>query len=105
MLTSIPIQMRKESNLVGVHILCEGDELEIYVEPDIELEELVDCVRILGVSELSQLEQLDGESGQWTVVTETADLRVQSGAKYRPLLHEVQELVDKFHFLQTFRVP
>lgn len=76
--------------MVGVHILCEGDELEIDVEREIELEELVDCVRILGVSEVSQLERLDEESGQWTVVMETADLRIQNGAKYRPVLQEVQ---------------
>lgn len=77
------------SNLVSIHILYEDQDLEIDVEPDMELEDLLDCIRILGLSDVTQLEQFDEELGRWTAVSKTVDLQLKNGAKYKVMPQEV----------------
>lgn len=68
---------------MAIHLVFQDQEVEIDVEPDIELDDLLDCVRILGLCDVSQLEQYDEELGKWMTVNETRNLNLRNGAKFK----------------------
>ena len=70
--------------MVCIYVRSEDRELELRVEPDLELEDLLDVVvSKLGLSDHTQLEQYDEDLMKWVTVTETEDLELHNEAKYR----------------------
>ena len=64
--------------------MCGNQELELAVNPDLELEDFQDLVRDkLGLQEAGVLEQYDADLQTWMTVSEQEDLELIGGAKYR----------------------
>ena len=62
------------------------------VKPDMELEEFLQCVgNKLGLSEVTELEHYDEDFEKWLSVSETEDLELKNGAKYRVLTTTQEE--------------
>ena len=64
--------------------MTEAEDVMMDVKPDMELEEFLQCVGIkLGLSEVTELEHYDEDFEKWLSVSETEDLELKNGAKYK----------------------
>ena len=81
--------------LVTVMLLFNDQEVSVDVEPAIELEDLLECVRVLDISaDTAQLQRYDQTLAQWRTVHTTQDLQLSNGSTYR--VHCRQEQVCTF---------
>lgn len=69
---------------MAIQVLFQDQNCEMKVEADLELEDLLSRIRTeLGLSGEAELEQYEEDLGKWMTVTDTEDLELKAGAKYR----------------------
>lgn len=73
------------STAVTIYVLSGDRELELHVEPDLELEDLLVSVRAsFGLLEEIELKQYDTDfDGRWVTLTITEDLNLRNGSRFK----------------------
>lgn len=97
-----PQEPVQSSNSLTVHVLRGTMDFPVCVEADLELEDLLTKVRTeLRLSGEAELEQYEEDLDKWMTVTDTDDLELKAGAKYRVKSNNMPKAVSTVNTLQS----